>query len=81
MAGATVQTLATIEPLTRSRLDAHPCKCGRPTCDGSVTLRAKCHRDAGLRVTYQPATGCALLVCLECGFGVAILQLAGEVPS
>lgn len=81
MSAATTQTLATIEPLTRSVLDAHPCNCGRATCDGSVTLRAKCHRDAGVRVTYQPATGCATLVCLECGFGIALLQLAAEVPS
>lgn len=76
-----VTTLTTILPMTRSLLDKHPCTCGKPSCNGSVTIRPKCHRDAGMRVQYDPATGCATLACTECGFGVAMLQLAAEVPS
>jgi len=67
--------------MTRSLLDRTPCTCGNPACDGSIVIRQKCHRGAGARVVYQPATGTVALICSECNTGFARMQLAAEVPS
>lgn len=46
-----------------------------------VPITPKCHRTSGMRVGYSWSDGCAVLICAQCGAGVARLLLAVEVPS
>ena len=64
--------------LTRSAIDRQ-CKAGPPDNHHSITPR--CHPESGLKIWYCRANGCALLVCAECGAGMARMLLAMEVPS
>jgi hypothetical protein len=65
--------------LTQSALAANP---RRPSAPNEyISITPKCHPDAGMKIWYCRADGCALLVCSECGAGVARMLLAVEEPS
>lgn len=66
-------------PLTRQLLERVSTR--PPSEFGTVSITPKCHPESGMTVGYCWTDGCAVLVCVACGAGVARLQLANEAPS
>ena len=46
-----------------------------------ISITAKCHREAGVKVWYVASTGRILLVCAKCSAPSAWIQVANEVPA
>lgn len=74
-----------VTPMTRVDMDGLQCQCGQPTCTvdkvGLASLRAKCHPQAPALAWYVANQGCLLLACAICGEGIALIQVASQVPS
>lgn len=74
-----------LRALTRPALDA--LRCMSPGCkvvheEGSVmVVRAQCHPNSPLLVSYNPGSGCLQLACAMCDAPVALVQVASAVPS
>lgn len=66
-------------PMTQRLLEKHSTRPADP--DALVPITPKCHRTSGMRVGYSWSDGCAVLICAQCGAGVARLLLVVEVPS